>query len=873
MSNGDEQASKGQQPLQFYSYESLSPLYLNELVANSKRESYVNNARILQTFLFPIDPEGNYQVLHIIDTPLDYAYVNRRQQIRAPQVGGGASGASLSSAISAASSMGSSGATKFRTVKRALSLDDLLGQQTAGAREAILEFGDRFGDLRTKLAQADVLHARALKHSDPSQRVALVSREALNFEPLARELARQWSANGAANPELRRRLVNASESNTLNTYFLPVNSEELDQLLQADEWRRSKLLDALEAHVIPNQVLFTRQLELARDHPTLASAKAQQAVSVSLAKVMLASAAASDAPAGPQEQRARENDESRQLLAAPLLLEAEATPTPEMGVAAGSPEQTSVSGFAPGISSSEILLANIPIANGVLHLIRRPLLLADTNLLDYINDNDNQLTNLVQSLGSRTGSSREPIQPVQLNRFRELLARDRQLLASFSEQSSSGSAGASNRTILAPSDEAFARLRYDLRALVLGDETLIPAHWDPSYRADLLERLLKRHIVPEQALTSGQLAALVRQQEQQPQPQQQQQQGGSVALLGARGQPIQFRLAGGPSGGELEVECDGGPVARLLHRDLGASNGVLHIVDRVLGEEQETVHTLIRALVVRQTQQQQEARSPAAELERLLAAHTQTAAPTQLESGSSSTGPPLDSGEPTTNGQLASATGGLSAELQLVARTVEQYLEEAGEQGRAQLAASVNLSQQLAQLASRAEGRQDEWGERFKMAHKQFTYFMPTDLAWLRLQQTRPELHKPIMHLLQQQPQAQAAAQHLSNEQTGANRPSLGQPRASESSHRLLQVSSNLTCKAQVSRRKVETFPKVFQPKSGRHCSLVWGLARAASCRAAHFLQALPLSSPPHKLQAPFSSSAPKGSHNRPATWRRQRTH
>lgn len=57
------------------------------------------------------------------------------------------------------------------------------------------------------------------------------------------------------------------------------------------------------------------------------------------------------------------------------------------------------SNFAAGVVLAEIVKANIPVKNGVVHLIQRPLMVVDTNvttflevrfLFDNLNDNTNQ---------------------------------------------------------------------------------------------------------------------------------------------------------------------------------------------------------------------------------------------------------------------------------------------------------------------------------------------------------------------------------------------------------------------------------------------------------------------------------------------------
>lgn len=739
-------------PVQLNSYALLSPIYLNYLappvVAGASGGSqqppaiYVNNAKIIASHLIQIEPD-NYQTLHVIDQPLEFAYLNRKTQIR------------NSSPLTMAGS-------KFASVKRPLSLDDLASRSEAAEQAgALQEFQERFGDLQANQAHADLYHARALRAAPAGQpaapqRVAPLTRDQLNLERLGR-LFRQHQ-------QLRGKLFQVNETNSFNTYFLPVDGDELDRLLELplEGGAQAASALALEAHIIPDQVLFTRLMPLGSAHATLFDRSASgQRVSLGLAKTLARELQA--APLAPVA-----GDElSRRLLATPLLLQASCAPADPQH-----PHQHQHHyQFRNGLTSAEILLANIPLGNGVLHLIKRPILVTDTNLLDYINDNDNQLSSVVQALGSRSAAASAGGEPlaaeasVKLNRFRELLARERQVLSTFSSDSTM------NRTILAPSDEAFGRLRYDLRALVEADEPLVPAHWDPAYRQDLLERLVKRHVVTQHILTSDLLRA-----------------GHAPPVLSATGQPLSFGPAndGQPDG--IQVECDG-TRARLVQRDLVASNGVLHIVDRVLGEPQETVHSLLSSMVLRYAHQQASISGAGAgglaELAHLVEASVRARAHE----------PPAPA-EP--------HTPGARPELTLVSKTIGQYLEELAAANRRQLqllATSVNISLQLARLASLAEGR-DDWNERFKLTDRSFTYFVPSDLAWIKLQQAQPELYRPLMYFLERRQEAPVVGggEPLGEPVVGepvAGEPMVGEqpaavskgPRSSESSHRLLQVS------------------------------------------------------------------------------------
>lgn len=741
-------------PVQLSSYAALSPIYLNRQVRHAQGRPtatnyYVNNAKILATYLIQIDPD-NYQTLHLIDLPLDYVYLNKRTQIRSPSSGSSSSSSMSSSSMGSNPSASSQVNSRYASVKRPLSLDEFTTKVEANEQaQAIKEFQDRFGDLSANEPQIDLYHVR----SSP-RNVQLVSKDQVNLERLVRFVRTQ--------PKFRGKLYGLNESSAFNTYFLPVNSDELDNLLDAaaaatDDAHHQSLSTALEAHIIPNQVLFTRQMSLGEPFETSLSSTSAK-VHLNLAKTV--------------------TSEAGSLLSTPLLVQANCQPGQR------SPEQPQ-SALKFGLTQTEVLVANIPLSNGVLHLIKRPLVLTDqVSLLDYLNDSDNQLSDVVQALGSRTSPafSQALPAPVKLNRFRELLARERQLLASFTSSS--------NSTVLAPSDEAFSRLRYDLRALIEGDESLVPAHWDDSYKQDLLERLVKRHVIAGRSLTSAELVQLASQP------------GPSSPLISSSGQLVSFKTettklatGGPPAEDNLLVECDSPRPAKLIQKDLVTSNGVLHIIDAVLGEDQETIHSLLRSLVLRQ-ERLVGSSGYLAELSSLVESNLR-----QMASTSGSQENRLGADQP--NGDSPTRphehpehlTVHQSPELDSIGKSIGQFLDELGDSKLQALATSVNVSFQLARLSSLAETHLD-WNERFRQTDAKLTYFIPSDLAWLRLQQRQPELYKPLNYFLssgadqvdvqpapEMDPTSAAAPAKVATTTTTTNL------KSSESSHRLLQVS------------------------------------------------------------------------------------
>lgn len=705
-----------------------------------------------------------------------------------------------------------SSSKKTATIKKALILDDLMNDQAAV--DGVVEFYERFGDLMANQPQVDLFHARALKGSTQQQQQPP---QRLNIDSSEFKLDRLAQAIRQRAQQFKGKLFHVNESNSLNTYFLPMNNDDLEKFLESPLVLSGSSLP-FEAFIIPDQVLFTRTMSLGMQHSSFAldddnnqASSNLKRVSLNLAKSLpdqlssLLEATNEQVPSSSSSLMlsSQESSEelSRKFLATPLLLQAK---------------------HANSLTSSEILVANIPLNNGVLHLIKKAAIVTSTKVLDYLNDNDNQLSDLVNSIGSRTGTMTKVLMPtIKLDRFRELLARERQMLATFSMESNM------IKTILAPSDEAFAKLRYDLRALVQGDESMIPQHWDASYRHDLLERLVKRHVILRRVITSDQIID-----------------PSGAQAISDNGKQLNFRIQKASTltmnnGGnhyyldqnQYLVECDN-MEAQIIHYDLIGSDGVLHIIDRVLGEDQETVHSLLNSIVLKFTHSiDQESGSQSSignlngmnQLQSELARYIESNLRRSQEVISSSTQQTslntIGNSYANNENQLTPLeleTQRLSGtELAVISKSIGQYLDELASSNKRQmqlLSASVNISYQLARLTSMAEGL-DDWNDKFKQPERMFTYFVPSDLAWLRLQQAQPELYKPLLYFLDQQQQQQQQvkqesrrlsslddqqpleAHQLTNQSIVELAPLVGRSaRSSESSHRLRQVSDREKC-------------------------------------------------------------------------------
>ena len=187
-----------------------------------------------------------------------------------------------------------------------------------------------------------------------------------------------------------------------------------------------------------------------------------------------------------------------------------------------------------GMVVARIVRANIPVANGVVHLIDKPLMIVAKSIFEYVSEEGRQPGN-------------------RLSRFAALLRDKGGLFAETILEAKRG-------TLLAPSDEAFARVDRDRLDFVLGNDYL---------RAEMLGL----HFVRERLVsTDVRLRA-----------------GGdstysSVASLAAN--RIWFHFE--PRSQRLSVSGRG-VNASVLEKDIGTVNGVIHVIDRVLGIPYRTV--------------------------------------------------------------------------------------------------------------------------------------------------------------------------------------------------------------------------------------------------------------------------------------------
>ncbi|WP_188910945.1 fasciclin domain-containing protein [Salinarimonas ramus] len=109
-------------------------------------------------------------------------------------------------------------------------------------------------------------------------------------------------------------------------------------------------------------------------------------------------------------------------------------------------------------------------------------------------------------------------------------------------------------TLFAPTDQAFARMPAERRAMLLLPEN-----------EDRLESILEYHLVPGR-ITAGDLAQAVRDRR------------GRTTLRTASGDPLTVRIVGDA----LELTDQEGGRARISRQDISHSDGLVHVIDAVL---------------------------------------------------------------------------------------------------------------------------------------------------------------------------------------------------------------------------------------------------------------------------------------------------
>jgi uncharacterized surface protein with fasciclin (FAS1) repeats len=190
-----------------------------------------------------------------------------------------------------------------------------------------------------------------------------------------------------------------------------------------------------------------------------------------------------------------------------------------------------------GVVMSRIIRPNIPVRNGVIHLIEKPLMIIDTSITDFLN----------QESGGR------------LSIFNQLLDLVPEVRAEIGRLD--------QKTILAPTNTAFTNLNE-------GDDNKVEY-----LKSNLneLTQLLRLHMV-SQSVSSDDIRS-----------------GAKPEVLSSDGQrSLYFRVVGAEPNSRLTVE-GGGVNATAVQADIGATNGIIHIIDRVLGMPFQNIYDKLKS--------------------------------------------------------------------------------------------------------------------------------------------------------------------------------------------------------------------------------------------------------------------------------------
>lgn len=272
-----------------------------------------------------------------------------------------------------------------------------------------------------------------------------------------------------------------------HTFFVP--------LIKSTDKSRLKNLDEIivRAHVIPNRALYFRTLDSSTEYRTAAW------------------------------------DENSQV-GVSLPIPAESTPKQVAGNNRIQSRTHKVTGnHHIGLVRTNVVTANIPVRNGVVHLIEKPFMIVDVSIWDFIENNKDG----------------------QISQFAALLQKSSSVLSRLRS--------GNDITIFAPNNHAFEKL---------GDLKLKQLLANPKEAEELVGlHIVTRTISTEDVRTGKQKELL--------------------SLDGKRSLYLQVAQAS-PTTEVLTVE-GGGVNATAIQADIGATNGMVHIIDKVLGIPFQTV--------------------------------------------------------------------------------------------------------------------------------------------------------------------------------------------------------------------------------------------------------------------------------------------
>ncbi|XP_054721635.1 fasciclin-1-like [Uloborus diversus] len=183
-----------------------------------------------------------------------------------------------------------------------------------------------------------------------------------------------------------------------------------------------------------------------------------------------------------------------------------------------------------GVVRAKIVRPNIPVSNGVVHLISKPLMVIDKTIWDFI----------------------EEERPERLGQFYNLVNSSPRFLSHLKSSD--------QKTVFAPTDKAFRALDSDKLQHVLSNTTAT-------------NNLLELHMVMRSVATEDVWTKNV-----------------TNMLASDNRRNLYFRVVGEERNKTLTVE-GGGVNSTAVIGDIGATNGILHVIDRVLGMPYLTVYS------------------------------------------------------------------------------------------------------------------------------------------------------------------------------------------------------------------------------------------------------------------------------------------
>lgn len=188
-----------------------------------------------------------------------------------------------------------------------------------------------------------------------------------------------------------------------------------------------------------------------------------------------------------------------------------------------------------GVVRSKIVKPNIPVSNGVIHLISHPLMVIDKTIWELIDEE-----------GGPNG---------RLQKFHRLASRDAVFASSLRNTQ--------QKTVFAPTDAAFNAIDSEKLRIMMENATAA---------SNLLELHMVIGSVSTQDVWNGNFTS---------------------HLASDNRRSLYFRVVGEQRNKTFTVE-GGGVNATAVMADLGATNGILHVIDRVLGMPYLTVYNKLR---------------------------------------------------------------------------------------------------------------------------------------------------------------------------------------------------------------------------------------------------------------------------------------